>query len=389
VKVKYEDVRLSANDKVLIRHANLILEEYQRRYQLNLTLRQLYYQFVARGLIENTVPAYKRLGNAVNKGRLAGLIDWNHIVDRTRGLRGYSTSETPEEFITDVAGGYLIDKWRMQRVRPEVWIEKDAALGVVDTVCHANQVEYFSCRGFTSQSEMRLAGLRILRRMKVGQTVVIFHVGDHDPSGIDMSRDIEDRLVRFIQVDREKYLIQQAVKAMDELAKSYGMTSFAELRDRTTIDYAPMVEAEVRRVAEFMGEFRFERIALNMDQIQELNPPPNPAKLTDSRAKGYIEQFGYQSWELDAMPPEYLRNLIQDNISSVRDEYLWSRDRARETNERNMLKEIGARWEEVQDFLTDLSADEESRVIHEQPATSARRRAKPRRTTDPGGGSPR
>lgn len=389
MKVKYEDVRLSANDKVLIRHANLILEEYQRRYQLNLTLRQLYYQFVARGLIENTVPAYKRLGNAVNKGRLAGLIDWNHIVDRTRGLRGYSTSETPEEFITDVAGGYLIDKWRMQRVRPEVWIEKDAALGVVDTVCHANQVEYFSCRGFTSQSEMRLAGLRILRRMKVGQTVVIFHVGDHDPSGIDMSRDIEDRLVRFIQVDREKYLIQQAVKAMDELAKSYGMTSFAELRDRTTIDYAPMVEAEVRRVAEFMGEFRFERIALNMDQIQELNPPPNPAKLTDSRAKGYIEQFGYQSWELDAMPPEYLRNLIQDNISSVRDEYLWSRDRARETNERNMLKEIGARWEEVQDFLTDLSADEESRVIHEQPATSARRRAKPRRTTDPGGGSPR
>jgi hypothetical protein len=352
VKVKYEDIRLSENALKLIAHANIILDEYQNRYQLDLTLRQLYYQFVARGLLPNTVQSYKRLGQAVNDGRLMGLIDWDHIVDRTRTLRGINHYAGPRTFLKSMAYRFHRDKWKNQPTRPEIWIEKDAALGVVETVCARNQVDFFSCRGFTSQSEMRVAALRILDYLKKGQNLIIYHIGDHDPSGIDMSRDIEDRLRRYLKVERAAALAARLRQEADVVSKDYGYPNWAAMRRAVTPELARYVaDMCAEKASRGFGAFRFERIALNMDQVRELDPPPNPAKLSDSRAQGYIARFGHQSWELDAMPPEYLRDLIQSQIERIRDEDLWALEVAKESRERNMLIEIGDNWDDVRGFL--------------------------------------
>lgn len=252
-----------------IAQANAIIDEYQAD-GMTLTLRQLYYQFVARGLLENKQRNYDALGDTISKARLGGLVDWDAIEDRTRFLRGRSNSYSPSTALTALSRRYSIDMWRNQETRLEVWIEKDALLGVIEGVCRDNDVDYFACRGYVSQSALYEAGQRMARYQRDGYRTVIIHLGDHDPSGIDMTRDNGERVNLF---------------GWDE--------------------------TDVRR------------IALNMDQVDEYSPPPNPAKLTDSRAPEYVAQHGYESWELDALEPRVMRDLIQDTINEYKDEDAW------------------------------------------------------------------
>lgn len=249
--------------------ANEIIAEYQAD-GMTLTLRQLYYQFVARGLLENTQRNYDNLGETLSKARLAGLVDWDAIEDRTRFLRGNNNSYSPSSAIYALSRRYSLDMWSNQDTRLEVWIEKDALIGVIEGVCKENDVDYFACRGNVSQSALYEAGKRMTEYQQQGQETVILHFGDHDPSGLDMTRDNRERINLF------------------------GMR-LTDLR----------------------------RMALNRDQIDQFNPPPNPVKLTDSKAPAYIAEHGNSSWELDALDPHAMRGLIQDTIDEYKDPELW------------------------------------------------------------------
>jgi hypothetical protein len=114
----------------IIEQAVEIIEDYTAQ-GFTLTLRQLYYQFVARDLIPNRQSEYKRLGSIINDARLAGLIDWDMIEDRTRNVRKVSAWESPQEIVSAIAEQYKEDLWAGQSQRVEVWIEKDALVGVV------------------------------------------------------------------------------------------------------------------------------------------------------------------------------------------------------------------------------------------------------------------
>lgn len=304
--IAYEDRKFSADSLARIEQANEIITEYQAQ-GFDLTLRQLYYQFVARDLLPNTQKAYNNLGSLVNNARLAGLIDWDAIQDRTRNLRSYNYWDSPGEIVSDAARQYERDKWAGQAYRPEVWIEKDALIGVIEGVCQRLDVPYFSCRGYTSQSEMWRAAQRLQAYVLAGQTPVILHLGDHDPSGIDMSRDIRERLDLFIMGER---------------------------RDAEEIEQEPSII--------------FKRIALNMNQIEQYEPPPNPAKKTDARFRSYVESYGVDdSWELDALEPQVLAALIKEAIFSIRDDDAWEKEVEQELAGRKQLKAAAKSWPRV------------------------------------------
>jgi len=255
---------------------------------LNLTLRQLYYQFVAGGLLANTERNYKKLGSIINNARLAGYINWYAIEDRTRNLMGLSHWKNPGDIMKSVASSFKVDKWEGQKYRPEVWIEKEALAGVISSVCNELDVSYFACRGYVSQSEMWSASQRFKR---YDATPIIIYLGDHDPSGIDMTRDIQDRQDMF------------------------------------------------------GGGVLDERIALNMDQIDEYKPPPNPAKLTDTRASDYILRFGHESWELDALDPFVLQDLVRETVLKYRDENTYQEVIEQEDEYIKIIKNITENWE--------------------------------------------
>lgn len=197
-KIQYKRFKFRPATLAMIQKADEIIAEYAEQ-GFDLTLRQLYYQFVSRDLIPNTQKDYKNLGSIINDARLAGLIDWETIVDRTRELRSLSHWNGPKDIIAACSTQFNVDRWQGQPYRPEVWIEKDALVGVFERVCRELDVPLLSCRGYTSQSEMWGASQRLLRNRRNKQKPIIFHFGDHDPSGKDMSRDITDRLEMFTQ----------------------------------------------------------------------------------------------------------------------------------------------------------------------------------------------
>jgi hypothetical protein len=288
---------LSPRKLALIDMAGRIMDDYADQ-GFDLTLRQLYYQFVARGIIENTQQSYKRLGAAINDGRMAGLLDWDRVVDRTRNLARLSHWETPEALIGDCAAQFRLDKWLNQDTYLEVWVEKEALAGVIERACTPYDVPYMSCRGYMSQSEMWRASQRFIeamsdgtrRRPRAPRRGVIIHLGDHDPSGIDMTRDIGDRLDTF--------------------------------------------DARIDVI----------RIALTMDQVEQYDPPPNPAKLTDSRVGSYISHFGYSSWELDALDPPTMVQLIQDHITDYIDATRFTTVAYHEKTQRQAIAAVARNW---------------------------------------------
>lgn len=319
-RIAYIERSFSAEHELIIGQVNALGVRYQAQ-GLDLTLRQAYYRLVAAGVIPNTEQSYKRVGGIINQARLAGRLDWDHIVDRTRNMRSNSHWDTPADIIDSAARSYAEDKWDRQGTRVEVWVEKDALVGVLQAVCPDNDVAYFSCRGYTSQSEVWGAAQRLGEYIERGQKVVVIHLGDHDPSGVDMSRDIEDRLRMFIAQDQ------------------FG--SPANGPD----DYSEIYRSDTEHV------LAIERIALNMDQVRQYNPPPNPAKITDSRAGAYIDRFGQSSWELDALEPQTLIDLIQDAIDDHKDPEAWDEAVEAEEGQRSVLTLAARRWADVATML--------------------------------------
>jgi len=295
-KIAYKHLTFHEESLRLISIVNGIIAEYSAQgYEL--TLRQTYYQLVARGYIPNTEKSYKNIGKLINDGRLTGLIDWNAIVDRTRNLRVNPHWDSPEDIIWSAAKSYMIDRWENQKTYVEVWIEKDALIGIAAKACEKLDVPYFSCRGYTSQSEMWRAAQRFIKKSdKVCR--IIIHLGDHDPSGIDMTRDIQERLDVF------------------------GASVYVN------------------------------RIALTMDQIKQYNPPPNPTKLSDSRANSYISKYGLECWELDALEPNVIEALIQKEINDfIWDKKVFQKIADKEHEQTLDLEFIAHNYDRVIEFL--------------------------------------
>jgi hypothetical protein len=154
----------------VIEQANAIIAEYAEQNFI-LTLRQLFYQFVARALLANLFKEYKRLGTIVRDARDGGLIDWDAIEDRTREVHTHAFWRGPCGIISEDARVYREDLWAGQRYRPEVWIEKNALIGVIEGICTALRVPYFATIGNNSQTLQYQAGKRFKRYFDQGRKV--------------------------------------------------------------------------------------------------------------------------------------------------------------------------------------------------------------------------
>lgn len=294
MKKKFEDHKFLKKSIVKIDHVNSIIDEYRGK---SLTLRQVFYQLVARGFVENSKNEYDKLGALISNARYAGLIDWNVIEDKTRNHVGnYGSSWTPAEKIKSAAEYFRLNKWQNQPVYVEVWCEKDAMVDVVKSGCRPTGTPCFSCRGYCSASEMYRAAKHFIYRADCKERHIIY-LGDHDPSGVDMPRYIADRM------------------------KLFG------------------------------ASVEIHRIALTMEQIQQFNPPPSYVKATDTRKTGYIKKYGDTCWELDALKPGFVEELVDSAIRPYFDEKIYEQVLALEKEQRAELQLVADNYHEVVAYL--------------------------------------
>jgi hypothetical protein len=289
-----DDYKPHSKTLALIDYVNSMIERYVQQ-GLRLSVRQIYYQLVAKGVEpENSERSYKRIVDTLTKARMAGLLDWDAIEDRGRDVSDRAKWLTGRHAFKDAATYFHMDLWEGQQRRVFVIVEKAALAGVLIGVCQRWDVPLLAARGYPSVSVLReMAEQFLIPANNIGEDVpLILHLGDHDPSGIDMTRDLDERLSLF----------------------------------------CGFFQPEVKR------------IALTMKQIREHNPPPNPAKTTDSRHDAYIKVYGKDSWELDALEPSYLVKLVESHIKPHVDIKLWDERRNKIEDIRSKMNKTAGRF---------------------------------------------
>ena len=297
-KHKYRDSLHLSNpnqDKLYI--INTIIEDFQKQ-GYRMTLRQLYYQLVTRNIIPNKVAEYKKLTGLIVKGRMGGFIDWDAIEDRLRVPRLPYWVTGKYNALKDTADRYRMNRQRYQDNYIEVWCEKDAPSAALSRDTSHYHIRLMINRGYSSVTAMHDAYRRMRKHLPDGQSWwqhrhnVILYLGDHDPSGLDMVRDIRDRLHEF------------------------GLQNLT-----------------------------VKHIALTMEQIHEYDPPPNAAKFKDPRSQWYMDRFGDESWEVDALPPNILEQLLRDTIEEHIDVDKFKEKLAEEEDDRKELHELAGEHE--------------------------------------------
>lgn len=276
-------------------------------YGYALTLRQIFYRLVSDYGLRNNKTTYTGLSKQLVKAREQGDIQVNAIEDRSRGIISSNDVDSgdPLQFLEDqidelkeIASSYSMSMWEPQDYYIEVWVEKDALSQVISRISRKYCVLTAPSRGYSSFSYIYDAVKRF-QREGYGKKGLVLHFSDHDPSGLDMTRDLQSRL------------------------RSYG------------------ADVEVKR------------IGLTYEQVQQYKLSPNPTKNADPRSKEYVEQYGNECWELDALPPDVLQQLVEDNIQEYIDQDKWD-EREQEIEDNQELIQ-----DKVDEFFKNINGGDE------------------------------
>lgn len=299
LKIKYTDANgnkaiWEKSQEELLQQMQSIVNQYMSQ-SITLTNRQLYYQLVATDIIPNADEIYKRICKFLTDARYAGLIDWKAIEDRGRVPTMPSQWSNIRELISSAVYSYRLPRWSDQDHYVELYCEKQAMESVLKPVTEKYHITFGYNKGYSSASTVYDLAKRIAGKIEEGKEVKILYLGDHDPSGLDMVRDINKRVEEFL------------TKGNDYIEPNYEVI----------------------------------QLALNMKQISKYNPPPNPAKITDPRAKWYIKEFGQKSWELDALKPEVLKKVAEKGILEYLDLDKYADWIEREEKEKKALEKFG------------------------------------------------
>jgi hypothetical protein len=315
----------------ILEHALRIARDYRRR-GFSLTLRQLYYRFVSEALAPSSQRTYKRIGAALTEARYDGRFPIDLLEDRGRDVGIGQFTRTTDDIgdavadIDKITAGlpdYLIERahWFGQSTFVSVWVEKQALEGVFASAAGGQGVGLFACKGYPSVSalyDFAVAGYFAIRgehrdpqhrephrrryswghgfdwtehHRGTAERAVVLYFGDHDPDGWEIPR--------------------SALAGLRKVQRTYGL--------------------------DFPIEFK--RIALNMDQVTQYNPPPFEAKMSSPRYRKYRDEHDTDSaWELDALDPAVLQTLIRNAIRPYFEPAIYQANCARVAELREQLR---------------------------------------------------
>ena len=283
-KKQYIESNLKTNRRELLDKIIPIADEYMAK-GYKITVRQMFYQLVTKGIVDNTDSAYYKTSDILKDGRLFGEIDWQLIVDRGRRPIMPAEFRSISHLIRSAKNAYRSDRWKEQKYYVEVIVEKDALAGILEPVAEEYHVSLLAGKGYPSISSMYDLAGRIEKKQSEKKCVILY-MGDHDPSGRDM--------------------VENIPKQMEQL------------RIRVKVDH----------------------IALTQNQISLYDLPSQYAKKSDSRYKKFKEKFGPKSCELDALEPGVLKEILKTNIKKYLNEDLYEQAIKKEDDDKNRLDTV-------------------------------------------------
>lgn len=250
--------------------------EIVRSYDTGVTLRQLFYRLVAAEVLPNSQSAYKGLSSNTAEARRRG--EFPDLIDRTRRIHRWQTFHDPAQARDWLSAIYRRDRTEGQHWSVYVGVEKAGIVEQLTAWFSDMGIPILALGGYSSQSYVDVVAEDVKRQRR---PAVLIYGGDFDPSGEDIDRDFLERVGCFGRV---------------------------------------------------------ERVALHAEQIQQYNLPPQPGKSTDARAAGFIRRHGeLMQVELDALPPDVLRELYRAALDAYWDVSAYESVVKVETRERRSL----------------------------------------------------
>jgi hypothetical protein len=253
------------------------------------TARQIYYQMTVRKLVEKTESGYRQVIDLSINMRKSGRIPYEFIVDNTRSVAKPSTFDNVDEVLTTIVGCYRKALWSGRPSRIQVWLEKDALASVIEPITAKYDVPLFVARGYSSLSFLHNDAKPIVEGWAAaGLPITVLHLGDFDPSGRDAARKIGEDLREF----------------------------------------CPGAELD------------FIELAVTTEQIDRWNLPSRPNKINDPRTKAFERRHSRQSTELDAIPAQHLREIVEDALREHLPDHVYEGLKLREAAERDHLERL-------------------------------------------------
>jgi len=265
------------------------VQEIIESYNFALTLRQIYYQLVVKQIVPNEPKYYQKLSRLCVIGRDEGILPEDSFADRLREIDKPSCWDDLSDYMDTVKQAYRKNKWNNQDMYLEIWTEKDALRGVISPITHKYDAILLVVRGQVSRTAIYESYNRFAQMVEEDKECYLFYFGDFDPSGISIYNSLVERLRNY-----------------DECGELIN----------------------------------FERIALTPEQIINYDLPQDPAKKSDPNYRRFVEQYGDRVVELDSLPPEVLRELIEESIRTTIDEELFVQVQEKELQERVQLQNI-------------------------------------------------
>ncbi|HEY4707048.1 MAG TPA: hypothetical protein VII64_06265 [Thermodesulfobacteriota bacterium] len=258
-----------------------------------MTLRQLFYRLVSIRGLQNSRADYQKLSRVMTQAREAGDINHEWLVDRSKPEIVPSVWRDPAGYLEAVARSYRRDYWQDQPYYAELWLEKDSLTGSVEGLVGELGITLRAHRGYSSTTK-KLEIARLFDSKK--KPIRIFYIGDHDPSGLDIERDLLDKISKYQRTD----------------------------------NYATI-----------------ERLGILREDIALFNLPPLQIKDSDSRAPKFRLQHGAEVVEADALPPVELRARIREKVEALIDFTSWNHKLIAERAEFASIKKFAATFRGV------------------------------------------
>jgi len=255
-----------------------------------MTVRQLFYRLVSASVISNDRANYQLVSRLMTKARDDGRCEFDWIVDRSRPEYAPNVFTDAAEYARTVKRSYRKDYWSNQPEYVEAWVEKDAIIGSIEDVTDDLGITVRVGRGFLSTTKAH----EIAEHFKsIDKPITVFYLGDHDPSGRDIERDLYKRI------------------------RTYGC------------------------------DFTLRRLAIHKADIRKFHLPPLRIKDGDSRSTAFRKKHGEQCVELDSLPPTELRKRIGDAVDNLIDVELWNRAVDVEEAELASIQSFADKWSEL------------------------------------------
>ena len=230
------------------------------------------------GPYRNDDDSYGDLSDLLCRGRIAGLVEWESIVDETRPVSVWRKWPEVGAYVREQFDGFLAtyrrDLLQSQTEHIELVCEKMTVQGIADRVAHPLCVNTMIGRGFSSVTARYELAQRFVRSGK--ERLLLLVVSDHDPEGECI-----------------------ATNLVASLTDEFGIDKPIEAR----------------------------RVALTRDQVDRFGLlPAGKVKRKSSRAPAFVRKFGDNVYELEALEPAELEDLIRDALLAVIDHDLLKRE---------------------------------------------------------------